>query len=185
MKVLDRKLLRDLWLSKGQAAAVTMVIVCGVASFVCVLSAYRSLGLTQQTYYEDYRFADFWVPLERAPSRVVAKVAALPGVQRAQGRIVEDVNLDVPGNPEPCGPTVDVLRRAMALGRPILGICLGCQLMALAAGARTYKLRYGHRGQNQPCREEGTDRCSNVLKETGHAEDAAVISHAEAIADQH
>ena len=102
MKVLDRKLLRDLWTSKGQAAAVTAVILCGVASFVCVLSAHRSLKLTRDTYYEAHRFADFWIPLERAPLRAVQKVAALPGVLRAQGRIVEDVNLDVAGKPEPC-----------------------------------------------------------------------------------
>ena len=102
MKVLNRKLLRDLRASKGQAIAVTMVILCGVASFVCVLSAYRSLKLTRDTYYESYRFADFWVPFERAPSRVVHKVEALPGVLRAQGRIVEDVSLDVQGNTEPC-----------------------------------------------------------------------------------
>ena len=101
MKVLNRKLLRNLRASKGQAIAVTMVILCGVMSLVCVLSAYRSLKLTRDTYYEDYRFADFWVPFERAPSRAVHKVEDLPGVLRAQGRIVKDVNLDVEGNPEP------------------------------------------------------------------------------------
>jgi len=112
MKVLDRKLLRDLWTSKGQAVAVTMVILCGVASFVCVLSAYRSLKLTRDTYYEAYRFADFWVPLEKAPSRVVHKVEALPGVLRAEGRIVQDVNLDVATNPDPCTGRVISLPQA-------------------------------------------------------------------------
>jgi putative ABC transport system permease protein len=102
MKVLNRKLLRDLRASKGQAIAVTAVILCGVASFVCVLSAYRSLRLTRDTYYRTYRFAEFWAPLERAPVRAVAKVEALAGVLRAQGRIVEDVSLDVPGNRRPC-----------------------------------------------------------------------------------
>jgi len=112
MKVLDRKLLRNLWASKGQAIAVTMVILCGVASFVCVLSAYRSLKLTRDTYYENYRFADFWVPVEKAPSRVLHKVEALPGVLRVQGRIVEDVNLDVPGNAEPStGRIISLPRR--------------------------------------------------------------------------
>ena len=102
MKVLDKKLLRNLWTAKGQAIAVTMVILCGVASFVCVLSAHRSLRLTRDTYYQRYRFADFWAPLERAPRRVVKKVEALPGVLRAQGRIVKEVNLDVEGKREPC-----------------------------------------------------------------------------------
>ena len=45
------------------------------------------------------------------------------------------------------------------MGTPILGICLGSQILGLAAGARTYKLKYGHRGQNQPCQESGTKRC--------------------------
>jgi carbamoyl-phosphate synthase small subunit len=46
-----------------------------------------------------------------------------------------------------------MVRKAFGLGKPIFGICLGNQIMALAAGADTYKLPYGHRGQNQPCRE--------------------------------
>jgi carbamoyl-phosphate synthase small subunit len=80
-----------------------------------------------------------------------------------------------PGNPEQCGPTVSVLRRALALSRPVFGICLGCQLIALAAGARTYKLRYGHRGQNQPCREKGTERCRLTSQNHGYAIDAASL----------
>jgi len=102
MKVLDRKLLRDLRTSKGQSLAVIAVMLCGVAAFVCVLSAYRSLTLTRDTYYQAYRFADFWIPFERAPRRAARKVEALPGVLRAQARIVEDVNLDVEGIDEPC-----------------------------------------------------------------------------------
>jgi len=102
MRVLNRKLLRDLWASKGQAIAVTAVILVGVTSFVCVLSAYRGLTLTQEAYYREYRFADFWVPLERAPIRAVRRVEDLPGVVRAEGRIVKDVNLDVPAKSEPC-----------------------------------------------------------------------------------
>ncbi|MFO7898425.1 MAG: FtsX-like permease family protein [Planctomycetota bacterium] len=101
MKVLDRKLVRDLGGSWGQSLAVAAVILCGVASFVCVLSAHRSLRLTRDTYYERYRFADFWIRLEKAPRQAVDKVEAIPGVAAAQGRIVEDVNLDVAGDPEP------------------------------------------------------------------------------------
>ncbi|MBN2537252.1 gamma-glutamyl-gamma-aminobutyrate hydrolase family protein, partial [candidate division WOR-3 bacterium] len=77
-----------------------------------------------------------------------------------------------PGDPARCSATVDVLRRALALGKPVFGICLGAQLLALAAGARTYKLRYGHRGQNQPCREAGQDRCRLTSQNHGFAIDA-------------
>jgi carbamoyl-phosphate synthase small subunit len=80
-----------------------------------------------------------------------------------------------PGNPEQCQATIKVLRRAMALNRPIFGICLGAQLMALAAGAKTYKLRYGHRGQNQPCLETGTDLCRLSSQNHGFAIDAGSL----------
>lgn len=80
-----------------------------------------------------------------------------------------------PGNPDYCRPTVEVLRRAMALGRPIFGVCLGSQLLGLAAGARSYKLRYGHRGQNQPCVEVGTTRCVLTSQNHGYAIDAATV----------
>jgi carbamoyl-phosphate synthase small subunit len=80
-----------------------------------------------------------------------------------------------PGNPEQCRSTVEILRRAMALNRPIFGICLGAQLMALAAGAKTYKLRYGHRGQNQPCLETGTEHCRLTSQNHGFAIDASTL----------
>ncbi len=80
-----------------------------------------------------------------------------------------------PGDPARCGRTVEVLKRAMVTGRPVFGICLGAQLLALAAGARTYKLRYGHRGQNQPCREAGTERCRLTSQNHGFAVEAGTL----------
>jgi len=56
-----------------------------------------------------------------------------------------------PGDPTQCTATIDHIRKTMEQKKPIFGICLGHQLLALAAGGRTYKLKYGHRGQNQPC----------------------------------
>jgi len=56
-----------------------------------------------------------------------------------------------PGDPIQCQVTIDNIKKAMELKKPIFGICLGNQLLALAAGAKTYKLKYGHRSQNQPC----------------------------------
>jgi carbamoyl-phosphate synthase small subunit len=58
-----------------------------------------------------------------------------------------------PGDPRMCQATIRNVERALALDIPILGICLGNQLLALAAGAETYKLPFGHRSQNQPCIE--------------------------------
>lgn len=56
-----------------------------------------------------------------------------------------------PGDPTFCKETIKHLQKAFTKNKPILGICLGTQLMALAAGAKTYKLKYGHRSHNQPC----------------------------------
>jgi carbamoyl-phosphate synthase small subunit len=56
-----------------------------------------------------------------------------------------------PGDPTACLTTITILKKAMKIAKPIFGICLGSQLMALATGAKTYKLPTGHRGQNQPC----------------------------------
>ena len=65
-----------------------------------------------------------------------------------------------PGNPTFCKETIRNIRKAYALEKPMLGICLGTQLMALAAGAKTYKLPYGHRSHNQPCIDRiGGKRC--------------------------
>jgi carbamoyl-phosphate synthase small subunit len=56
-----------------------------------------------------------------------------------------------------------------------MGICLGHQLLALAAGANTYKLKFGHRGHNQPCIEEGTGRCVITSQNHGFAVDPATL----------
>lgn len=74
-----------------------------------------------------------------------------------------------PGDPARCVATIAILKKAYRMRRPIFGICLGSQLMGLAAGASTYKLPYGHRGQNQPCRIEGTDRCVLTSQNHGYA----------------
>ncbi|MCU0723579.1 MAG: glutamine-hydrolyzing carbamoyl-phosphate synthase small subunit [Planctomycetes bacterium] len=76
-----------------------------------------------------------------------------------------------PGDPKRVGPAIERLRAAFGLGKPILGICLGNQLMALAAGFDTYKLKYGHRSQNQPCVEEETGRCLITSQNHGFAVD--------------
>ena len=80
-----------------------------------------------------------------------------------------------PGDPQRCGPTVANVRRLLDQDRPVFGICLGNQILALAAGARTYKLKYGHRSQNQPCREEGTKRCYITSQNHGYAVDAETL----------
>ncbi len=62
-----------------------------------------------------------------------------------------------PGDPMMARKTVNNVAHALAIGKPILGICMGNQILALAAGAETYKLKFGHRSQNQPCIENVSD----------------------------
>jgi carbamoyl-phosphate synthase small subunit len=80
-----------------------------------------------------------------------------------------------PGDPKMCVATVENVRKALSGSTPILGICLGSQVLALAAGADTYKLKYGHRGQNQPCVEVGTRRCYITTQNHGYAIDAETL----------
>ncbi|MEZ0374378.1 MAG: FtsX-like permease family protein [Candidatus Sericytochromatia bacterium] len=100
MSVLNRKLLRDLWQSKGQVVAVMAVIACGVAVYVTFYACYHNLLLTRDSYYARYRFHDMAIQLEKAPQSAVFRIAALPGVREASGRIVKDVNLSVAGDDE-------------------------------------------------------------------------------------
>ena len=78
-----------------------------------------------------------------------------------------------PGDPVRCEATVNHIRQFLANKevRPCMGICLGNQLLARAAGAETYKLKYGHRSHNQPVREVGTNRCYITSQNHGYAVD--------------
>ena len=79
-----------------------------------------------------------------------------------------------PGDPDMCEDAVTVLRKYMNSSRkPICGICMGNQLLAKAAGATIYKLKYGHR--NQPVREVGTDHCYITSQNHGYAVDATKL----------
>jgi putative ABC transport system permease protein len=98
---LDRKLLRDLWRMRGQVLAVAMVALCGVATFVTMRGSYEALVTSQQAYYERYRFADVFASVRRAPLSILERVRAIPGVNEADGRVVFDASLDVPGLDEP------------------------------------------------------------------------------------
>jgi len=74
-----------------------------------------------------------------------------------------------PGDPKMNETTIEYIKKVMRANIPILGICLGSQILALASGADTYKLKYGHRGHNQPCNELGTKRCYITSQNHGYA----------------
>jgi len=80
-----------------------------------------------------------------------------------------------PGDPQQCLETIDNIKRVLSKNIPILGICLGSQILGIAAGARTYKLKYGHRSHNQPCVETGTKRCYVTSQNHGYAVDSDTL----------
>jgi carbamoyl-phosphate synthase small subunit len=74
-----------------------------------------------------------------------------------------------PGDPKDCGPAIETVGRALSESKPVFGICLGVQLIALAAGGDTYKLPYGHRSANQPCLETDSGHCFITSQNHGYA----------------
>lgn len=101
MTALHRKLLRDLWLLRGPAVAIGLVMACGVATFVMSLSVLSTLYRTRAAYYDRYRFADVFAPVKRAPNALGDRLADLPGVVTVDTRISEFVILDLPDLREP------------------------------------------------------------------------------------
>jgi len=77
-----------------------------------------------------------------------------------------------PGDPKQCRETILTVKDLLGDKVPTFGICLGNQVLALAAGGSTYKLKFGHRSQNQPCLEEGTERCYITSQNHGYAVDS-------------
>jgi len=74
-----------------------------------------------------------------------------------------------PGDPKMADKTIEIVKKALQKKIPILGICLGNQILALASGGDTYKLPFGHRGQNQPCELVGTKKCYITTQNHGFA----------------
>ncbi len=80
-----------------------------------------------------------------------------------------------PGDPEPCDYAIAATRSIIETGTPTFGICLGHQIMALASGAKTFKMKFGHHGANHPVRESASGRVSITSQNHGFAVDAATL----------
>lgn len=101
MTALHRKLLRDLRHLQTQAAAISLVIACGVATFVMSVSVLRSLEWARDQYYADARFAQLFVHVRRAPRGLAERLREIPGVAGVETRVVAEVPLDLPDLAEP------------------------------------------------------------------------------------
>ncbi|HEY5713881.1 MAG TPA: glutamine-hydrolyzing carbamoyl-phosphate synthase small subunit [Candidatus Gracilibacteria bacterium] len=76
-----------------------------------------------------------------------------------------------PGDPATCHETIEIMRKALKQDKPIFGICLGTQIMALGAGGKTKKMKYGHRGVNQPAQDLKTKHCIITSQNHGYEVD--------------
>ena len=77
-----------------------------------------------------------------------------------------------PGDPEPCDYAIEATRELIASGKPTFGICLGHQILALASGAKTFKMKFGHHGANHPVKDLDSGRVSITSQNHGFAVDA-------------
>ena len=80
-----------------------------------------------------------------------------------------------PGDPEPCGYAIEAIKRFLQTDVPVFGICLGHQLLALASGARTVKMKFGHHGANHPVQDLDTGRVLITSQNHGFAVDEASL----------
>lgn len=76
-----------------------------------------------------------------------------------------------PGDPSVCKETIAILRKALKKEKPMMGICLGAQILAIAIGGKTYKLKFGHRGQNHPCMDLEQKKAILTSQNHGYAID--------------
>jgi len=160
VKALDRKLFRDIAHLKGQVVTVALVVACGIAGYVTFQSTWRSLEYSKRSYYEQYRFADAFVHLKRAPETVAGRLEAIPGVARAYPRIVHAINLPIPG---PIQPPIAQIVSLPSGGQPPLNRLVleggrmpeaseKAEAVLLTAFARRFGVRSEERRVGKECR---------------------------------
>ena len=101
MRTLDLKLLRELRRHWVQVTSIALVMGCGTMTIMGLRSTLTSIRAARDAYFEEYRFADVFVRLERTPAAIAPRVANIHGVAAVETRIVKDVKLDVPRLSEP------------------------------------------------------------------------------------
>ena len=80
-----------------------------------------------------------------------------------------------PGDPEPCDYAINAIKQLLAINMPLFGICLGHQLLAIACGAKTVKMKFGHHGANHPVRDNRTQAVMITSQNHGFAVDSASL----------
>lgn len=101
MRAINYKLIRDLWHVRGMALAIALVMICGVATYVMSRSTLDALTTTLDEFYEDYRFAEIFAVVKRAPESVATRVEQIRGVEVVDTRVIAGASLDIEGYGEP------------------------------------------------------------------------------------
>lgn len=101
MLAIDRLLFSEVLRLWRQGIAIAGLLACGIATFIMATGTMEALERSRDQYYQEYRFADAFVPFVRAPKSILDRVAEIPGVRAVAGRVVKDVLLDVPSMVEP------------------------------------------------------------------------------------
>lgn len=97
MNILFRKLIRDIKEAKGQFISIFIVVTLGVMFYSGINGTFRNLSIAKDEYYKEYRFADIWADVYKAPESIVKRVKSLPFVKAAEGRIIKDTSMDIAG----------------------------------------------------------------------------------------
>jgi putative ABC transport system permease protein len=151
VSVLYRMLWRDIWHLRGQVLASALVIACGVATLLAMRSTYHSLLAAQNSYYAEYRLADVFAQVKRAPLSVAEQARAIVGVSAVYARVVKSVSIDVPGLDDPATARivgVPAQRRGMLNGLHLVSgryaaAGRGDEVIASAVFANANALRVG------------------------------------------
>jgi len=101
VRAIHHKLWRDLAQLRGQVLAIALVMVGGIGMMVMALTNYHALSTTRALFYSEYRFAEVFAQVKRAPLPLMEAVRAIPGVRDAEARVVAAVTLEVAGFDEP------------------------------------------------------------------------------------
>ncbi len=116
MKTLNRMLLSDLKTMWRQGMAISLLLACGIATFVMSTSAMQSLDHSRERYYAENRFADIFASLTRAPNEIAHRLRRIDGVAQVQSRIEHSVLLDMPDMVEPASCKLVSIDQDVALG---------------------------------------------------------------------
>lgn len=117
IRAIDRKLLRDVWRLRSQVIAISLVVACGIATYILASSALDSLKEAKEIYYERYRMADLFASAKRAPLILVEQLREIDGVSAVDARVRYGVTLDVADMQE---PATGVLISVPDIGEPPL-----------------------------------------------------------------